>query len=84
MKTRWKQNELEEAEPSVLVEIVKDLEQRLKKKTEDLTRTRHRLQKARTNVQRLKQIIAYQRSRLVTLHGQVTNEPTPPPDRPTP
>ena len=75
---------MEEAEPSVLVEIVKDLEQRLKKKTEDLTRTRHRLQKARTNVQRLKQIIAYQRSRLVALHGQVTNEPTPPHDRPTP
>ncbi len=74
MKTRWKPNELKEADPMVLVEIVKELDQRLKKKTEDLTRTRHRLQKARINVQRLKKIITYQRNRLLLLHGQVNDE----------
>lgn len=58
----------EEITVEELMEVIKDLEQRLKKKTEDLTRTRNRLNKSRSNVKRLKEIVAYQRQRIIQLY----------------
>jgi hypothetical protein len=51
-----------------MVDIIRDLEGKLKKKTEDLTRTRNRLNKSRNNVRRMKEIIAYQRQRIIQLY----------------
>lgn len=48
--------------------IIEDLEARLKKKNETLTRTRTQLSKARNSIQRLKGIVLYQRERILTLY----------------
>ena len=58
----------EETTTDEMVVIIRELEGRLKKKTEDLTRTRDRLNKARGNVKRLKEIVTYQRERIIQLH----------------
>lgn len=52
-----------------LIELVNDLKQKLQKKTEDLTRTRQRLNKAKLRIQRLRGIVHYQRQRIITLHN---------------
>jgi len=51
----------------LLIEI-QQLNEKLKKKTEDLSRARFRLRKAKILITRLKEIVAYQRSRIVELH----------------
>ncbi len=56
--------ETAEMDPSLLVE---ELRSKLKKKTEDLTRARQRLNKARTRIQKLKEIVNYQRDRIIKL-----------------
>lgn len=56
--------ETAEIDPSLLVE---ELQTKLKKKTEDLTRARQRLNKARTRIQKLKEIVNYQRDRIIKL-----------------
>lgn len=56
--------ETAEIDPSLLVE---ELQTKLKKKTEDLTRARQRLNKARTRIQKLKEIVSYQRDRIIKL-----------------
>lgn len=48
---------------------VADLQSKLKKKTEDLTRTRQRLNRARNSISRLKLIVHYQRERIIKLHS---------------
>ena len=50
------------------VEVIQ-LKEKLKKKTEDLSRARFRLRKAKIQITRLKEIVAYQRSRIVELHA---------------
>ncbi len=60
--------ELAEASVDELLETIEDLQLRLKKKTEDLTRTRDRLNKSRSTVKRLKEIINYQRQRILQLY----------------
>ncbi len=62
--------ELAEASVDELLEAIHDLEVKLKKKTEDLTRTRDRLNKSRSNVKRLKEIINYQRQRILQLYDK--------------
>lgn len=51
-----------------LIGIVNDLREKLKKKNHDLTRTRERLSKARSRIQKLKGIVSYQRARIIELH----------------
>jgi hypothetical protein len=58
----------EETTTEEMIGVIRELEERLKKKTEDLTRTRDRLNKARGNVKRLKEIITYQRQRIIQLY----------------
>jgi uncharacterized protein (DUF342 family) len=52
-----------------LIGIVNELQEKLKKKNQDLTRTRERLSKARSRIQKLKGIVAYQRERIIQLHA---------------
>lgn len=54
---------------SDLAAQVADLQLRLKKKTEDLTRTRQRLNRARNSISRLKRIVQYQRERIIKLYS---------------
>ena len=44
------------------------LKQKLKKRNEDLSRARFRLRKAKAEIARLKEIVSYQRARIVELH----------------
>jgi hypothetical protein len=57
-----------DARPEDLVNEIQQLNEKLKKKTEDLSRARFRLRKAKIEITRLKEIVAYQRSRIVELH----------------
>lgn len=59
--------EIDEVDTSVRID---ELQQKLKKKTEDLTRTRQRLNKARARIQKLKEIVNYQRNRIIKLTQQ--------------
>ncbi len=59
--------EIDEVDTSVRID---ELQQKLKKKTEDLTRTRQRLNKARARIQKLKEIVNYQRDRIIKLTQQ--------------
>lgn len=68
--------QLDEVEQEELIEMVNDLQRRLKKKTSDLSDTRVRLQRAKTTIQRLKETINYQRERILTLYKE---EEVPPP-----
>jgi uncharacterized protein (UPF0305 family) len=52
-----------------LIGIVNDLKEKLKKRNQDLTRTRERLSKARSRIQKLKGIVSYQRERIIQLHA---------------
>ena len=56
------------ARPEDLLNEIQQLNEKLKKKTEDLSRARFRLRKAKVEITRLKEIVAYQRSRIVELH----------------
>jgi hypothetical protein len=58
----------ENAQPNDMVNEIVALSAKLKKKTEDLSRARFRLRKARVEISRLKEIVAYQRSRILELH----------------
>jgi DNA repair exonuclease SbcCD ATPase subunit len=71
-----KKMQLDEVEQEELIEMVNDLQRRLKKKTSDLSDTRVRLQRAKTTIQRLKETINYQRERILTLYKE---EEVPPP-----
>lgn len=44
-----------------------ELRKKLNKKTEDLSRARFRLRKAKAEIVRLKEIVSYQRGRIVEL-----------------
>ena len=52
-----------------LITLVNELYEKLKKKNQDLTRTRERLSKARSRIQKLKDIVSYQRERIIELHA---------------
>jgi hypothetical protein len=52
-----------------LVDLVASLSQKLKKRNEDLTLARQRLNKARHQIKRLEGIVSYQRSRIIELHN---------------
>jgi hypothetical protein len=67
MNTKMKKS-LMEAEPEVLMNIISELEIKLKKKNEMLSRARMQLSKARVSVQRLKGIVLYQRERILKLY----------------
>ena len=63
MKKDWTGATTEE-----LLTEIQELNEKLNKKTEDLSRARFRLRKAKIQITRLKEIVAYQRSRIVELH----------------
>ena len=52
-----------------LIVLVNDLTEKLKKRNQDLTRTRERLSKARLRIRKLKGIVTYQRERIIQLHS---------------
>lgn len=66
--SRSKKSSLLEADTEELMNVIGDLEAKLKKKNEMLTRTRMQLSKARSTVQRLKGIVLYQRERILKLY----------------
>jgi hypothetical protein len=51
-----------------LVDLVAALSQKLKKRSEDLTLARLRLNKAKHQIKRLEGIVSYQRGRIIELH----------------
>jgi hypothetical protein len=63
MKNNWK-----ELGPDEMAIEIQALSERLKRKTEDLSRARFRLRKAKVEITRLKEIVSYQRTRIVELH----------------
>lgn len=67
--TAMRQQKLQQASHGDLISIVLELGEKLKKKNQDLTRTRERLSKARSRIQKLKTIISYQRKRIIELHA---------------
>jgi hypothetical protein len=62
------QKSLNNAAPDELLQENSVLRQKLKKRNEDLSRTRFRLRKAKAEISRLKEIVTYQRGRIVELH----------------
>jgi hypothetical protein len=52
-----------------LVELVVELSEKVKKRNEDLTLARHRLNKAKQQIKRLEGIVSYQRGRILELHS---------------
>ena len=52
-----------------LVHLAASLSQKLKKRNEELTMTRHRLSKAKQQIKRLEGIVTYQRGRIIELHS---------------
>lgn len=61
-----------ETEPEELVELVNELQQKLKRKNKHLNVARERLGRAKDNVEKLRGIVAYQRERILELYkGQV-------------
>jgi hypothetical protein len=59
---------LSETQIENLIELVKELQQKVKKKNEHLTLARYRLGNAKRSIKRLQEIIAYQRERILELH----------------
>jgi hypothetical protein len=59
---------LTEAQIENLIELVNELQQKVKKKNEHLTLARYRLGNAKRSIKRLQEIIAYQRERILELH----------------
>jgi hypothetical protein len=51
-----------------LEQEITELRQKLAKKSEDLSRARFRLRKAKADNARLKEIVVYQRNRILELH----------------
>ena len=47
---------------------VTELKRKLAKRNEDLSRARFRLRKAKAEIARLKEIVSYQRGRILELH----------------
>lgn len=60
---------LSETQIENLMELVNELQQKLKRKNEHLTMTRHRLSNAKRNIKRLQGIISYQRERILKLYN---------------
>jgi hypothetical protein len=56
------------ATPDELLQENLALKQKLKKRNEELSRARFRLRKAKAEISRLKEIVTYQRGRIVELH----------------
>jgi hypothetical protein len=63
------QQKLKNACHEELIGIVNELQEKIKKKNQVLTRTRERLNKARSRIQKLKGIVTYQRKRIIQLHA---------------
>lgn len=61
---------LEEKEKDELVELVKELQLKLKRKHERLINAETRLGRARDNVNRLQGIVIYQRERILELYKE--------------
>jgi hypothetical protein len=69
-----KRDDWENMSREQLIEVGRLLEQKLEKKTKELTTTRHRLLNARNTVKRQKTIIAYQRKRMLEIYPQAADE----------
>jgi hypothetical protein len=63
------QRKLKDADPEELIGMVNNLTEKLKKRNQDLTRTREQLTKARLRIRKLKTIVTYQRERIIQLHS---------------
>jgi len=61
-------NTLNAAVPEDLAAQNAELKKKLAKRNEDLSRARFRLRKAKAEIARLKEIVTYQRARIVELH----------------
>jgi hypothetical protein len=59
---------LQESDREVLIEIIFDLEGRLKKKNAELTRARRKLNTAKSTIQRMKGTTEFLRKRVVELY----------------
>jgi hypothetical protein len=59
---------LQESDREVLIEIIFDLEGRLKKKNVELTRARRKLNTAKSTIQRMKGTTEFLRKRVVELY----------------
>jgi hypothetical protein len=72
-----KRKALTETQIENLIELVDELQQKIKRKNEQLTLARHRLGNAKRSIKRLQQIIAFQRERILELHQVevINNEP---------
>ena len=60
---------LSETQIENLIELVNELQQKLKRKNEHLTMSRQRLNNAKRNIKRLQGIISYQRERILKLYN---------------
>lgn len=65
---------LTESQIENIIELVNELQLKLKRKNEQLTLSRRRLNKAKSNIKRLQGIISYQRERILDLHRSENNE----------
>jgi hypothetical protein len=63
------QQELKNADHEELIGMINALNEKLKKKGQELARTRERLGNARSRIQKLKGIVTYQRDRIIELHN---------------
>lgn len=63
------QRKLKDVNPEELIGMVNNLTEKLKKRNQDLTRTREQLTKARLRIRKLKTIVTYQRERIIQLHS---------------
>lgn len=63
-----KSKALSESQIENLIELVDELQQKIKRKNQHLTLARHRLGNAKRSIKRLQEIIAYQRERILELH----------------
>jgi hypothetical protein len=61
--------DLSETQIENLIELVQELQLKLKRKNEYLTMSRHRLSNAKRNIKRLQGIISYQRERILKLYN---------------
>lgn len=66
-----KDRELTETQIENLIELVDELQGKLKKKTVQLTALRGRLNNAKRTIKRLQGIVSYQRDRILKLYKNV-------------
>ena len=66
-----KDRELTETQIENLLELVDELQGKLKKKTSQLTAMRGRLSNAKRTIKRLQGIVSYQRDRILKLYKNV-------------